>query len=378
MNDTTFGGLSAREWDDLAGGNFYSTSRWQRFCTLETQTPGSAIVSHAGGRAAWAVPVRELAGLQGWSRYRWNDHLGRFGLPLLGGAGMLIGAPEGFQTHLLASQERPAAALRDLVAGIRDACRAAGTGRSCVAMFISTADARALRSAGVTAQPVLLDTDAWIPVPEGGWPAWLETFPGKRRRNICREDRAFLQAGYHIEHMPLSRCWTRLGNPAASTMRKYGHHVTPESELSSMEHVVEVFGDEAKVAVCHRDGDTEPVGFCIYYRHGDTIFIRWAGLDNDRLAGVEEYFSLLYYTQVKRAPGNGTRWIHAGATAHAAKALRGALLRPLWLLDLTEDSPLSCAGDAVRRHNASLYERLADDPRIVRALQPMGDWTGFS
>jgi hypothetical protein len=377
--DTTFGGLSPEDWDKLAGDHFYSTSAWLRFCTAEAGTPGGAVLSRVGGDPAWAVPTRELAGLPSWSRYWWNSHLAESGLPLLPPQGMLVGPPEGFQTHLLApTAGRSTAALGTLVDDLR---RLTGQGdrteeRACVAMYVTTDDVRSLHAAGVSAHPVLLDADAWIPVPEGGWPDWLETLPAKRSRTIRREDRAFWAAGYQIAEMPLADCVEQIGVAAAATLHKYGHETTPETELVSLRRVVEWMGDAARVSVLSV-GDGAPVGFCIYYVWGETVYLRWAGFDYDRLVGSAEYFNLLYYNQVRRAPERGVRWIHAGATAQAAKALRGAELRPLWLLDLTEDSVLATAAEQVRQHNAGVHARFADDPRTAPALVPGEDWATF-
>jgi hypothetical protein len=375
---TTFGGLPTEEWDRLADDHFYSTSDWLRFCTAETGTSGDAVVvDDDGGRCA--VPVRELGGLPEWSRYRWNDHLTEAKLPLLAPDGLLVGPSEGFQTHLLTDGPRSPGMLGRLVDRLRTVCGGTpGAPRSCVAMYLTTADVRDLRAAGVDAEPVLLDADAWIPVPEGGWEAWLETFPRKRRRNIRNEDRVFRQADYRIAHMALADCWQDLGVPAASTLAKYGHHTTPETELVSLRRVVDVLGDKARVAVCHRgDEGRRPVGFCIYYHSGDKILIRWIGFDNDRLVGVQEYFNLLFYTQVIRAPALGVRWIHAGATTQAAKALRGAELRPLWMLDLSEDSPLAHGRDQVREHNRRVLDGFLSDSRTAGALRPRQEWEAY-
>ncbi|WP_329030889.1 MULTISPECIES: peptidogalycan biosysnthesis protein [unclassified Streptomyces] len=370
---TAFGGLDTEEWDRLAGDHFYSTSDWLRFCTAETGTPGDAVVvDDDAGRCA--VPVRELSGLPAWSTYRWNDHLSEAGLPHLRSEGLLVGSSEGFQTHVLRSGDHSPDRLTRLVGRLREA---GGTRaeRSCVAMYLTTRDVRELREAGVTAAPVLLDADAWIPVPEDGWDAWLETFPRKRRRNIRNEEKTFRESGLRISHLALADCWHTLGTPAASTLAKYGHSTTPETEMVSMRRAVDVLGDKARVAVCHRPGDAEhPVGFCIYYESADKILIRWVGFDNDRLSGLEEYFNVLFYTQVRRAPDRRTRWIHAGATTQAAKALRGAELRPLWMLDLTADSPLALATDDVHAHNRRFLQRFLDDPRTAGALSPREDW----
>lgn len=65
--------------------------------------------------------------------------------------------------------------------------------------------------------------------------------------------------------------------------------------------------------------------------------------------------------------GLGVRWIHAGLKATTAKALRGVELRPLWLVDLTPDSPLDGAGQLVRAHNLSIFENLASHHRTASA-----------
>jgi len=378
--DTTFGGLSDAAWDELAGKHFYSTSKWLKFCTAETGTPGSAALSSVGDGTAWAVPLRELGGLPLWSRYRWNDRLSEFGLPLLAPTGTLVGPPEGFQTHFLSTAgDRSTSGLASLIAELRGQRQFddASNFGSCVAMYITSEDVRALRAAGVRAEPVLLDADAWIPVPEGGWSAWLESLSRNRRKSIRKEDHEFQSAGFRVVHMPLADCWERLGTAAAGTLLKYGHHTTADIELVSLNRVVEYLGDAARVALCYLGTASDPVGFCIYYHWGDTIFARWVGFNYDRLLGAAEYFNLCYYTHLKRAEESGVRWIHAGATAHEAKALRGAELRPVWLMDLTENSTLGDSTKLVRLHNARLYKQFADDPRTNSALVPVDAWKEF-
>jgi uncharacterized protein len=388
MVDEHLGGLAPEEWDRLAGGRFYSTTAWLRFCAAEYGGPGAGVVVRRAGEPVAAVPVRELTSLPVWSRYRWNDHLAAFGLPLLPDAGLLVGPPEGFQTHFLRPDgdgdggdgdggDGGGPAIEDLVDALRRTARSGDEQRGCVAVYLTTPDVIAARRAGVTAEPVLLDADAWIEVPDGGWPAWLETLPNKRRKNIRREERSFREAGYRLETMPLAASYERLGGPAAATLLKYGHETSPGNELVSLRRVVDCIGDLASVVVCWLDG--EPLAFCIHYVWGDTVFLRWAGFDYDRMAGAAEYFNVLYYSQVMAAPERGTRWIHAGVSVPEAKALRGAELRPLWLLDLQEDSPLSGDGaSAVRRHNAELYGRFTADPRTAGALVDREAWQAFT
>ena len=137
-------------------------------------------------------------------------------------------------------------------------------------------------------------------------------------------------------------------------------------------------GSAAQVALCMRPGDDEPVGFCLYYVHRETLYLRWAGFDYSRLAGAAEYFNLLYYSQAMHAPQIGVRRLHAGIKTIEAKALRGAQLRPLWLVDLAEDSPLARERSAVRAHNAGACQRLCSDARTRAALAGGSEWTAFS
>lgn len=363
--DPTLGGLSPATWDQVAGPHFYSTSAWLGYCSAETGTPGEAAVVRDGDRVVCAAPIRELSGLPAWSRYRWNEHLTEFGLPQLPDKGKLVGPPEGFQTHFLGPKDDES--VKRLVEEIRKADEVS------VAMYLTTEDVLAARRAGVTSEPVLLDADGWVAVPEDGWQGWLASLPKKRRRSARHEDLLFRDAGYEIVHLPLAECVEQLGLPAAATLRKYGHYTTPETELVSLRRTVEHLGDSARVAVCQlRAG--EPLGFCIYYVRGDTIFIRWVGFDYDRLVGAAEYFHLVFYDHVKRAPELGVRWIHVGVTSPEAKALHGAELRPLWLLDLSADSVLSAVPDQVRSHNARLLEKFAGDSRTSSALTSRDAW----
>jgi predicted N-acyltransferase len=250
--------------------------------------------------------------------------------------------------------------------------------RACVAMYVTTGDALAIRRAGVRALPVLLGADAWLRVPPGGWSAWLASLTSRQRvKKIRKEVRRFREAGYEIKHMPLAECYSKLALAAAATQLKYGHEGNPDDYLAALRRYVDGLGLAAKVAVCARRGD-EPVGFCVYFVWADTIFLRWCGFDYKRLVdGAAEYFNLLYYSQIELAAECGARWIHAGIKSPEAKARRGAELRPLWLVDLVEDSVFARASDQVRRHNRRGYQRLAEDGQTAGSLVDQEAWQAF-
>jgi uncharacterized protein len=372
--------VAPEEWDRLAGGHFYSTSAWLSFSGAEPGAVSGVAVRWLDGNLVGAVPVAELTAPP-MPLYRWNDLLSSFDLPMLPSTGLLVGPRQGYQTHFLVSESDSGGTLvADLVGEIRRLHAFGGQGgeRACVAMYLTTRDALAARSAGVAAQPVLLGADAWLKVPPGGWSAWLDSLTsGQRVKKIRKEVRRFREAGYEIVHMPLSECYDKLAVAAATTQSKYGNAGSPEDYLSALRRYVDGMGVAAKVAVCSRRGD-HPVGFCIYFVWGDTVFLRWCGFDYKKLiGGAAEYFNLLYYNQIELAAERGVRWIHAGIKSPEAKARRGAELRPLWLVDLVEDSVLVRLSDQVRQHNMRGYQRLAEDGQTAAALVDRDSWQAF-
>ncbi len=119
---------------------------------------------------------------------------------------------------------------------------------------------------------------------------------------------------------------------------KYGYPTrTPEFRVE-FERYARMTGPAGRVALCHAPDGTL-IGFCLYYVWGDAVYLRWASFDYDRLVGCEEYFNLVYYSQIRLAGELGVRWVHAGKKALEAKVLRGAELRPLWMLDLSPGRP---------------------------------------
>ncbi|MDQ1645551.1 MAG: uncharacterized protein QOJ50_1735 [Cryptosporangiaceae bacterium] len=367
------GGVSDEAWDALAGPHFYSSAKWLRHTArLGFGRPGAITV----GALAAAVPVSEIASPPA-ALYRWSDLLADAGLPRIPERGYLLGATQGFQTHLLTSPHTSRfSAATALVQGAAELPAMPGE-HACVAMYLDTGDALAIREAGVPAVPVLLDADAWIDIPPGGWDPWLETLPSKRRVAVRREVRRFSEAGYTVTHLPLSECYPALAPLGQATQSKYGSAGPVEVFLGLLKAHVDGMGDDARVAVCARDGE-DPVGFCVYYVWRDAVFLRWAGFDYERTAQAAEYFNLVYYAQIMAAAQTGARRLHAGIKAMEAKALRGASVHPLWMVDLAEGSALVRAEADVRAHNRALSSRILDDPRTGPAVARREDWSLFS
>jgi uncharacterized protein len=355
-------------WDEMTGRNFYSSANWLDFCAAEHGGVVDAVVVGDNGAAEIAVPLFSGANLAG-SPYDWNAQLAGRSLPTLATGGFLVGPREGYQTRLLPAEPRPTpGAVTELLTELR--ARAAGA--ACVAMYLNTDDVRLLHAAGVPAPAVLLESDAWLPVPEGGFDAWLAALPQKRRNSVSKEVAAFNSAGYRIQHLPLRECSAAIAPLAVRTESKYGHDYDAAEDLATFRNHERCLGDAARVALCTLDDN--PVGFCLYYMWQDTIFLRWSGFDYPNLRNAFEYFNLLYYEQLRWAADRGIRWIHAGVKAMKAKVSRGAVIRPLWLLDLAATSPLVNVERAVHEHNAAFLDELLADSTLARGIADRAEW----
>ncbi|WP_206320033.1 GNAT family N-acetyltransferase [Streptomyces zingiberis] len=365
------GGLAPHRWDALAGGRFYSTAFWLRLCALEPGAVSGAVHTELPGGGRAAVPVAATDGLPN-PHLRWDHLLAARGLPSPPAGGVLVGQRRGYLTHLLAT---PGADRVQAAGALLEAVRSlTGTGPSRVALYLTTPDVLALREAGVRSAPVAIAVDAWIDVPDGGWPAWLESLGSRHRlRRVRHEAQVFQEAGYLIEHRTLREVYADVGRLAAATERRHGIAADPVAYTEAFRRHAELAGDRAEVLLC-RTGDGPPVGCCLFVRHDGTVHLRAVGFDYPRLRGAAEYFNLAYHLPL-RLPG--VRRLHAGISTAHGKALRGARLRPLWLLDLSAPSPLEGHDREVLAHNAGFLDALTEGSPPVAAALRAGDWTPF-
>lgn len=376
------GGVPEADWDELAGERFYSSALWLRLCALASGGTSGAVHTPLPGGGRAAVPVAAINDETN-PNGRWDERLARCGLPSPSPRGILVGQRRGYLAHLLHTPgSDPAQAASSLLAAVRavrlpqqdDPRAAAGDPPACMAMYLTTPDVLALRAAGVQTMPVALATDAWIEIPPEGWEAWMHSLGSPHRVSRLRRDiRKFERAGYKVEHRTLDETYADVARLLSFTVRRHGRTADEAAMARSFRQQGELAGPRAEVLLCSKDG-RPPVGFCLFYRHGDTVFLRAVGFDYDNLNSGAEYFNLTFYIP---AALPGVKYLHAGTTSAEAKALRGAELRPLWLLDLSQDSVLVGRDSDIRRYNKKFTAELRDSSPVVAQALDDAAWDPF-
>lgn len=380
------GGMDADTWDAMAGDRLYSSSRWLEYCGTDPRNAAGAVHVRSedgrGGGTDVTVPVAAIVAEPN-PFYRWEQELSGRGLPSPAASGVLVGPHRGYQTDLLSSGDPlSGSSLAALLTRLRELpAEAAEAGLlgdrppsapPCMAMYLATADVRRFQQAGVATTPLLLKADAWIPIPRDGWAGWLDALPKRRPTVVRREIDQFARAGYTVEDTTLARCSEIAGRLISLTEARYGHSTPAEQHAANLARQAAAMGASARVLLCRRGH--EVVGYSCYYLSGDVLYLRSVGFDHARLVGAAEYFNLAYYLLIRIAGEAGARWLHAGIEGTEAKALRGAELRPLWLLDLSERSPLLGHEAETERHNARMSAELAaGSAAIAKAMTEPDD-----
>lgn len=375
------GAVEPRVWDNqLAQAHFYSSAGWLNFCRQDVQGLTGAV--HVGSSQAPLAAVAVTAVTAETNPfYRWADILGSRNLPSPASSGLMLGARRGYQTHLLgqpgSSAEQRARLLLPQVRGLaadlaHGPLTVAGQGSpACIALQLGAGDVQALRASGVRSPAVLTQLDAWIEVPEGGWEGYLDSLESKARiTSVRRERRQFEASGLTIVERSLKDTSEIVGRLLAQTENRYGNPVPAELLAAEFATQARLMDAQATVLLC-QDEQGHVAGFSLLYHLGDTLYLRAAGFDYERLRGAYEYFNLVYYKPLEIAARLNARWMHAGIEAAEAKAARGAQLRGLWLLDLSEDSLLEgCPSQVAEANRQFLADHATPSKTILRALAP--------
>lgn len=357
-------------WERLTSEQFYSSGPWLNHCEMYPGVRMQRIYVSSGSGAAGTC-VTAYDGVRP-ANYDWTEKYGAAGVTAPAPRALLVGPPMGYQGAILRDSDS-IELISKLIADLRDAAKHLTGQAESVAMYLSTQDVAMLRRAGIEAVPLLLEPDAWIELPSGGWEGYLRGLRAGRRNSVRREVRRFVEAGCTISHHDLRDVYTLLPPLAESMAIKYGYPGRALGFLEEFGKYVSATGDYARAALCWH-GD-ELTGFCIYYVWGTTIYLRWASFDYAKLTMSQEYFNLAYYSQIRLASEVGAKRLHAGKNALLAKVLRGATLRPMWALSLSERGSSVADVRQTRDANARLVEILRRDTVLAPAMNDMGEWT---
>ena len=267
-------------WNRLAAEQFYQSEPWLQLCELYGGVRLERVLVTDGQRACGTCVTAYDSARPG--NYDWTaKYTAAQVLPPAPDA-LLVAPSMAYSGAILRDDDDPVL-LGRLLAELRDTSLRMTGQPDRVAMYLSSADVTVLRRAGVPAHPLLLEPDAWIELPAGGWDGYLSGLSVGRRRKTRREVRRFEEAGCTISHHRLPEVYQLLPPLAESMAIKYGYPGRAPGFLQEFGRYVAATGEHGRVAMCWHDG--HPTGFCLYYPWGSTIFLRWASFDYARLTG---------------------------------------------------------------------------------------------
>ena len=371
---STLAAVEPDAWDALAPGALYSSHAWLSFLEHDGDADVGYVIVEDRGRLLAAMPFAHVR-REGNALYDWSGLLRARGLVPSDGERLIAGPRRGYQTQLLTASDADEQRTLEAVTLLLDELDAEVRERSlagALALYADTATARLIRAARPDATVAHIAHDAWIELPGTRVSDHLDGLGAHRRARVRREMAAFAAAGYRCEHATLEAAAGEAGPLLARTQERHGHPADPDSLTRSLRAQGRAMGDAAEVLLLRHGGPA--LGFVSFYCRHDTVFLRAAGFDHERLLGAAEYFNLAYHLPMALAYARGLRRMHAGIEATEAKALRGARTRPLWLVDLDD----AVEPGPAARHNATVADGLrGGPPAVVRAVDA-GAWDPFA
>jgi hypothetical protein len=309
---------SAEHWNALSGtDSFYLAHDWLRYAARGTDA--RYLTVSAGGDLLGALPLYPTADESNVD-YRLDRVLGgRFAdLPTL--AGTRRGYVNDLLLHPALDEQRTDAVLKAVVAAVH--------AEDAALLYLTTSAAAALMRVDSGLHPLLLSADTSIPVPDGGFAAYLDGLGSRRAYTVRKELRMFQEAGYETAVVSLGEIWHEAGPLVANVQQRYGHDESAEEARRSLHAQAEALGQYSVVFTARRAGTL--VALSVAYVWRDTLHARMVGFDYDALCDAREYFNLLFYEPLRWAAENGLRHFHLGRESYQAKLLRGAQVRPMW------------------------------------------------
>ncbi|MET9831583.1 peptidogalycan biosysnthesis protein [Streptomyces sp. NPDC006385] len=248
---------------------------------------------------------------------------------------VVAGARRGYHNTPLIDPRLPEGLGAACLALLREAARSHAERHGTTHWWPYLTESAARRLAPLYGTPAhRLEDDATIPLPGTCFDDYLAALPSKRRVAIRHERAAFEAAGLEVRRQGLADCYEDAGRLLAALQRSHGHGHDTDAMTGLLKRQADAMGEHARVVAAY-DGPSM-TGFCLYYHHGGTTWLRAVGLAPDRPAPFA-YFALTYYAPVEDAYRHGTTALHAGMKAMEAKRRRGAHVSGLYALYDTRD-----------------------------------------
>ena len=226
----------------------------------------------------------------------------------------------------------------DLAALIEEAETWSGGSDRLLMPYLTDRAASAL-PARLASRLVLESVEAWSPAGVSTLSDLLAALPRKQRHNAQRNLRQFDRSGLIAGVEPLGVCIAEFALLAEAASRKHGQQDESSALNRHLKAIADSFGADAVVFTA-RGKDAALAGAVLAVRHGDELFIRMTGFDEERTRGSAAYFNLMYYLPLDETLDRSPRAVHYGVGSLVTKLRQGAELSPLWTLlpvDLTPD-----------------------------------------
>lgn len=323
--------VAGEDWDRLAGDDgFYLSYDWLRFveselAESEQDEPECYLLCAEPGNLQGALPLYRVrtpnrACFRG---EHFRDLLG------IDGAYLTAGASRGYRSTLLLAST--GVARSETLATLIQTALAVAADDGCTGILLPFLTTQALVEVAAVA-PVRAAFDrpeAAMADCSGGLTGYAGRASRKVRQNIRSDQVRFAKAGWVARQRKLEDCWPDAARLLHSLERKYGNtgrslHQLEASVTGQAKHLI------GRTVVFTCEDELGIAGISVGYQWRETLFVRFAGFDYDRLRDGREYFNLVIHAGVQYAGEAALKQSHLGPGSWEAKGYRGATLRPLW------------------------------------------------
>jgi predicted N-acyltransferase len=351
------------QWEALAGGSFYAGYDWAAYQQLDPHSQAYYFLVQDEEGTLVAAASGYLVARESSSRYRTSDVFPDLeiaeGKPVL-----LVGNRRGHANRLLLDHSHPLAdrALDQLVAAVDQLAVDEADGHAWW-MYLGEEDVRRLMPYSDLPRPRLLAADCAISLPGDSFDDYLASATGNQRRQIRRDRRTFLEAGYTYRAEDFRNVWRPMGPLIAAHQNHHGHQAGTEAMTALMQQQSQTCGSTATVHTCSRG--SAMIGCALTFTTATQIAARAYGFDHTQGPSAAEYFELFYYRPIEQAYTAGVGEVHLGIGTLQPKIRRGAHVLLLWGLvtgrglRTSDDS----AGTVLNRHQwKQIAAQLGDRP----------------